>query len=189
MTGCGGDDGVVGVDAATTDGPACRATTADVRGPFHLPGAPTRMVLADAAEPGERLVVSGTVTDASCVPVAGALLDVWQVDRDGAYHGGAVDQFRLRGQLIIDASGRFHIETIRFGNYQQAPGAWRPAHLHFTISHPARRTVTTQLYFAGDQYLPPNDSCTSCASDDPDRVMVLTGSAAAGWTGAVRFVL
>lgn len=193
LAACGGPDGSLALDAAIDgspgDGPACRPTTADVLGPFHLPGAPHRMVLADAGEPGERLALDGSVTDASCAPIAGALLDVWQADRTGAYHGGAADQFRLRGQVMTDASGGFRIETIRPGNYQQAPGLWRPAHLHFTISHPSHRAVSTQLYFAGDPYLPPNDSCTQCTSEDPDRVIALAGSAAAGWTGVVRFVL
>ena len=33
--------------------------------------------------------------------------------------------------------------------------------------------MTTQLYFAGDPYLPPNDSCGSCTSEDPDRQVAL----------------
>jgi protocatechuate 3,4-dioxygenase beta subunit len=191
---CGGTDAEGDLDAAPSDGidpdaTACRATTADVLGPFHQPGAPLRMVLADANEPGERLVVTGSVVDTACAPIAGVLLDVWQADRDGAYHGGTVDQYRLRGRMTTGAGGGFRIETIRPGNYQQAAGLWRPAHLHFTISHQTHRPVTTQVYFAGDPYLPPNDSCTTCTSDDPDRVMALTGSAAAGWAGDLRFVL
>ena len=174
---------------AGPDAAACRVTTADVLGPFYLAGAPSRMQLADAGEPGERLALTGTVVGAGCAPLAGVLLDVWQADKDGAYHGGAADQFRLRGKVTTDASGRFSIDTIRPGNYEQAPGLWRPAHLHFTLSLAGHRQVSTQLYFAGDPYLPPNDSCTACGSDDPDRVIPLAGSAAAGWTGDVTFVL
>jgi catechol 1,2-dioxygenase len=91
--------------------------------------------------------------------------------------------------VTTDADGRFFVDTIRPGNYQQAPGLWRPAHLHFTIRHVDHRAVSTQLYFAGDPYLPPNDSCASCTSDDPDRVIALAGGAAAGWSGDVRFAL
>lgn len=190
VTACGDDVATTPTDAAPgPDGAACRTTTADVLGPFYLAGAPSRMQLADVAEPGERLHLTGTVLGADCAPLAGVLLDVWQADKDGAYHGGATEQFRLRGKITTDADGRFAIETIRPGNYQQAPGLWRPAHLHFTISHAAHRTVSTQLYFAGDPYLPPNDSCSACGSDDPDRVIALAGSAAAGWTGAVTFAL
>ena len=187
---CGSPADPAAVDAsAGPDAAGCRVTTADALGPFFQPGAPARMQLADANEPGERLQMSGVVVGADCAPIAGALLDVWQADRAGDYHGGAVDQFRLRGQVTTDAAGAFAIATIRPGNYEQAPGAWRPAHLHFTISHPGHRPVSTQVYFAGDRYLPPNDSCTSCTSEDPDRVIELTGSAAAGWTGTVRFAL
>ena len=31
----------------------------------------------------------------------------------------------------------------------------------------------TQIYFAGDPYLAPNDSCTTCGSDDPARIIAL----------------
>lgn len=82
----------------------------------------------------------------------------------------------------------FRVETIRPGNYLQGTG-YRPAHIHFTFARAGYRTVTTQVYFAGDPYLAPVDSCGTCGSDDDARIIALTGNAAGGWTGDLRIVL
>ncbi|MDQ2869636.1 MAG: twin-arginine translocation pathway signal protein [Acidobacteriota bacterium] len=151
----------------------CLPTAPDVAGPFYLPGAPRRLSLAAATEPGDRIAIRGRVLSADCrTAVAGALLDVWQADAKGEYHGKD-EQYRLRGQILTGPDGSYEIHSIRPGNYRQANG-WRPAHLHFTVSAPRHQPVTTQLYFRGDPYLAPHDSCGSeCHSDDAHRIVAL----------------
>ena len=194
----GGDDDVL-VDAADTtdalvlpDGAICRATTEDVLGPFHRDGAPSRAMIAAATEPGDRIALDGVVLAADCTtPLVGAALDIWQADSTGNYHepDEAVDApFRLRGQVAAARDGTWAIDTIKPGNYRNGPG-WRPAHIHFIVTHPGYRTLTTQLYFAGDPYLPPNDSCTTCGSDDPARIIPLVARAGGGFTAEFRIVL
>ena len=153
---------------------SCSATSADTQGPFYTPGAPHRVMLAPAGEPGDRLVVRGTVTADDCrTPLAGALLDVWQADAQGAYHYEK-DNYRLRGQILTDKAGAFEFTTVMPGRYQ-LDGGYRPAHIHLTISHPKCQPVTTQLYFQGDPYLAPKDACglDECKSDDPGRIVEL----------------
>jgi catechol 1,2-dioxygenase len=170
-------------NAPDADPSMCRTTTGDARGPFFEDGAPMRTKIADDNEPGERIDLSGQVLADDCTsPVAGALLDVWQADKDGGYHDAGTE-YRLRGQVITDAQGRFMVETIKPGHYENGPGAWRPAHIHFTVTKPGYTPVTTQLYFAGDPYLSPNDGCPGCGSDDTDRIIALSGDAGTGWTG------
>jgi catechol 1,2-dioxygenase len=165
------------------DGGTCVATRGDAMGPFFVAGAPMRMVIADKNEPGERLMLTGRIVGADCVtPLAGVVVDVWQADRDGNYHDAA-EGYRLRGIVTTDATGMFEVETIVPGRYVQGTGP-RPAHVHFTFTHPAHRTLTTQIYFAGDPYLAPEDSCTSCGSDDDERIVERTGDAIAGWAGS-----
>lgn len=179
-------DAVVGVDG----GQACAPTTNDALGPFHADGAPMRMQIAANDEPGERLALTGVVVSAAdcTTPLAGVLLDIWQADRDGNYHDAGTE-FRLRGQILTGADGRFSLDTIRPGNYQLADESWRPAHIHFIVSKPGYTPVTTQLYFAGDPFLPPNDGCTTCGSDDPARIVPLSGDGANGWSGEFQIIL
>ena len=163
---------VTGPDAA---GGTCAPTTPDVIGPFYEAGAPARTLLAAADEPGERLVVAGVVYGPDCEsPLADALLDVWQADVDGNYHAAGETDYRLRATLRTDASGRYELETIMPGRYELADGP-RPAHIHFQVSAPGVSLLTTQLYFEGDPFLAPNDSCgAGCTSDEPDRIVALT---------------
>ncbi len=192
--GCQGDASAV-TDASTLtdarvldDGALCAPTRADLTGPFFEPGAPMRVQIADAAEPGERLVLRGTVRAADCTtPLAGVVVDVWQANRDGDYYP-AGQEYRLRGEVTTDANGEFRVETIRPGNYLLGAG-FRPAHVHFTFTRAGQRTLTTQIYFAGDRYHAPVDSCDTCGSDDALRIVALTGDAAAGWTGDLTIVL
>jgi catechol 1,2-dioxygenase len=163
-------------DAATADAghdhAACRPTSGDVEGPFYRAGAPSRTALVGADEPGEKLLLTGNVLDADCsTPIRGALLDVWQADAAGNYDNLSAD-YRLRAVMASDDGGEFGFETIRPGNYPDA-GGMRPAHIHFTVVHPDYPSLTTQLYFAGDPFLAPNDSCAVCSSGDPTLIITL----------------
>jgi catechol 1,2-dioxygenase len=182
VTGCGGKS------AATPDAPAqgaCFPTRADVLGPYFLAGAPMRMAIADPSEPGERLTLTGRIRGPDCAaPLEGVGIEVWQADRDGNYH--TVD--RLRGRATTLADGMFRVETVRPGNYLQGTG-YRPAHVHFTFARPGYKTLTTQIYFSDDAYLAPVDSCTTCGSDDKERILVLAGNASAGWSGTLEIIL
>ena len=167
-----GPDAARDTGSPDVDAGECLPTGSDIEGPFYEPGAPQRIQLAGADEPGERILIEGTVFEPDCqTPIEGALIDVWQADAEGNYHSGA--NYRLRAQIVTDASGNYRIETIRPGHYLNA-GAFRPAHIHFTITRPGFAPLTTQLYFAGDPYLAPNDSCGVCASDDPTLIMDLS---------------
>lgn len=154
---------------------ACTVTGADIKGPFHQPGAPARTILAGPQESGQRIVIEGRIYGPDCAsPVAQALLDVWHADANGDYHNGT--EYRLRAQMTTDADGFYRFETIRPGHYPLG-NSMRPAHIHFTISKPGYVPVTTQLYFADDPYLKPNDPCGTCNSGDPTLVIALTAGA------------
>ena len=112
--------------AAATPDAACEPTRGDNKGPFYLSGAPRRTVIAGASEPGERLRVEGRVLAADCkTPLTGALVDVWQADASGEYHGKGED-FRLRGQILTNARRRVlvrdrHARALSPGR-RSAPG-------------------------------------------------------------------
>lgn len=191
---CGDSDSAAGPDAGPGpgidgDGGTCSPTTSDVLGPYYRAGAPSRMTIASRTEPGERLWLEGVVVGPDCAPLAGATLDIWQADKDGTYYEpNTGEPFRLRGKLESASDGTWQLDTIRPGNYMLSATAWRPAHIHFTVSHPSFRSVTTQIYFDGDPFLPPNDGCTRCGSDDPARIVPLVAGAT-GLRGQLQLAL
>lgn len=162
---------------------ACLPTESDILGPMYEPGAPRRSTIAGPDEPGERLRIRGTVFGPDCrTPLPKTLLDVWQADAKGNYHD-AGEQYRLRGQILTDARGRYEIDTVRPGGY-----GGRPSHIHLTVSAPGHASLTTQIYFRGDPALD-HDSCgRGCNSDDPHRIIPL-GRRAAGLGGTFDVVL
>lgn len=98
------------------------------------------MVLAGPDEPGERLVLTGTVSASDGeTPVPGVLVYAYHTDLTGRYTkrgdetGNGRRHGRLRGWLVTDERGRYRIDTIRPGGY---PGSTEPAHIHMTVRPP-----------------------------------------------------
>lgn len=128
----------------------CFVTEDNILGPYYKAGAPFDPNLADDLE-GELLLIEGTVYGCDCeTPLASAIVDVWQADSDGAYDNTG---FLLRGKVQTDADGRYSFLTIKPGWYLNG-SQYRPAHIHYKVSHPDGVALTTQLYFEGDPYIP-----------------------------------
>jgi catechol 1,2-dioxygenase len=147
-------------------------TESNVEGPFYIPEAPLLerpyVLPRRDHEPGDTLVFSGSIRSTDGSPLAGAMLDVWQCNGIGEYshfHPG-VPEYNLRGRLVTDDSGRYEFETVvpvpyeipkagATGKLLAALGrhAFRPAHIHFKLSHAGFRPRTTQIYFEGDPWL------------------------------------
>jgi catechol 1,2-dioxygenase len=147
----------------------CRITESDILGPFYRFGAPFRARLAGPDEPGDRLVLTGTVFSSDCrTPLPGALIEVWQANNGGLYDTNKpgnfteTTTFHLRGMLQTSEKGQYEIETIVPGRYPVPPnlpglekyaGLTRPAHIHFRVMESLHIPVTTQLYFKGDPFI------------------------------------
>jgi len=151
---------------------AQRGTKGTIEGPYYLPD---QVRLSSSSElphrPDEKgtpLVLSGQVRDLDGTPLAGAEVDIWHADADGYYSGFApgVPSGNLRGVVVTDSEGRFEIRTVQPAPYQiptdgptgkliAAAGwhPWRPAHLHLMVRADGHRAITTQLYFAGGEWL------------------------------------
>lgn len=127
----------------------CEPTADNIEGPFYKAGAPKRAVLVGPRDPGERLVLTGSVRSTSCAVLAGAVLDIWHADHRGGYDN---DGFGLRGQVVADAQGRWQLDTIVPGRYLNGR-RYRPAHIHVKVRANGAPELTTQLYFADDPYL------------------------------------
>jgi len=157
------------VDALANRKPS-GATESTVLGPFFTDDAPDVEAGASIASPGkgERLAVSGRVTDTAGTPLAGAVLEVWESDGDGVYDTqyAVREHPDCRGRVRTAADGSFAFEAVVPVSYSiptDGPvGAmllrlgrhtFRPAHVHFTVSADGYVPVTTAIYVEGDAYL------------------------------------
>jgi protocatechuate 3,4-dioxygenase, beta subunit len=109
---------------------------------------------------GERIIVTGRVTDEDGRGVPNTLLEIWQANSAGRYihvteiHPAPLDaNFTGAGRTVTDADGRYRFITIKPGAYPWGNhhNAWRPAHIHFSVFGPSFLSrVVTQMYFPGD---------------------------------------
>jgi len=155
----------------------CNITTLDYygEGPFYTPDPPVMVnnILAGENEPGERLILSGQVRNLDCSElIQNTVVDAWHANDAGQYDNAG---FNLRGITYSNSQGFYVFETILPGHYPNA-GSFRPSHIHIKITPPGFDTLTTQLYFEGDEYIPGDAaaSITSGPYDATHRIIPLT---------------
>jgi protocatechuate 3,4-dioxygenase, alpha subunit len=133
-----------------------RATASQTAGPYwHLidfpewadllrPGGP------NAGAVGERIVLTGTITDGAGAVVPDAMVEIWQAGPDGRYDGF----FHGFGRCATDAGGRFRFVTFKPGTVPGPGNATQAPHVAITIfARGLTRGVSTRAYFAGDALL------------------------------------
>jgi protocatechuate 3,4-dioxygenase, beta subunit len=163
-------------------------------------GEPADLTRQHVGEPlGERIIVAGQVLDAAGRPLPGALVEIWQTNAAGRYahewdqHPAPLDpNFTGVGWCLTDAAGAYRFVTIRPGAYpwSNQPGAWRPAHIHFSLFGRAfSQRLITQMYFPGDPLLDHDPIVQSIP--EPARARLVAGFDLAGcapdWALAYRF--
>ena len=109
---------------------------------------------------GERIIVSGLVTDRDGRPVRSALIEIWQANAAGRYvhdgdqHPAPLDpNFTGAGRCLTDDDGVYRFVTVKPGAYpwRNHDNAWRPAHIHLSLFGRAfTNRLVTQMYFPGD---------------------------------------
>ncbi|KOV85162.1 dioxygenase [Nocardia sp. NRRL S-836] len=145
------------------------ATPATVLGPFHVDGSPELGFGGDMSDgvAGTPLYLTGTVRSLDGTPVAGAVLDVWQADADGAYEAQLdVDEARLRAKYRAREDGAYCVRTIAPKGYsipmdgpvgslvgQTGISHFRPAHVHFLLTADGFEPLITHLFQEGAEYL------------------------------------
>ena len=146
-------------------------TVRTIEGPLYISGAPIskgEARLDDGTDDGEVLFMEGQVRDVSGEPIAGAVVDVWHANTMGNYShfDPAQAAFNLRRRIETDKEGRYRFRSIMPSGYACPPGSQtekllqamgrhgnRPAHVHFFVTAPDYRKLTTQINIDGDKYL------------------------------------
>ena len=133
---------------------------------------------------GERIIVTGRVTDGDGRPIRGSLIEIWQANAAGRYihkndqHPAPLDpNFSGAGRCLTDGEGRYRFVTIKPGAYpwKNHDNAWRPAHIHLSLFGEAFRSrLITQMYFPGDPLLEHDPIFQSVPDEKARRRMIST---------------
>jgi protocatechuate 3,4-dioxygenase beta subunit len=115
---------------------------------------------ADGDPLGERIIVTGRVTDSDGRPIRSALIEIWQANAAGRYvhevdqHPAPLDpNFHGAGRCLTDDDGLYRFISVKPGAYpwRNHDNAWRPAHIHLSLFGRAfTNRLVTQMYFPGD---------------------------------------
>lgn len=146
-------------------------TPRTIEGPLYVAGAPESEGLArmdDGSDTqAEVMWLTGQVRDTSGQPIAGAKVEIWHADSKGNYSffDPSQSDYHLRRSIFTDADGRYRARSIIPSGYGCPPDSptqqvldllgrhgQRPAHIHFFISAPGHKHLTTQINLAGDPY-------------------------------------
>lgn len=145
-------------------------TPRTIEGPLYVAGAPVSQGFArldDGSEEkdAEPLFMQGTVYGADGKPVPNATVEVWHANLMGNYSFFDKTQspFNLRRTIVTDARGRYQFRSIVPMGYGCPPDGStqqlldklgrhgrRPAHIHFFVTAPGQRKLTTQINIDGD---------------------------------------
>ena len=133
-------------------------TPPQTEGPFYPDKLPLDtdndlLIINDQITPavGEITWLSGRILNARGEPVRNALVEIWQVDRNGVYlhsdsgNSGRRDRnFQGFGRFITGSTGEYGFRTIKPVPY---PG--RTPHIHFKVKLRGQDPFTTQCYVQG----------------------------------------
>lgn len=145
-------------------------TPRTIEGPLYVEGAPTFQTetrMDDGNTPGQGMWLHGQVRDENGQPIAGALVDIWHADTKGGYSffDTTQSELNLRRKVLTDENGYYFARSIVPSGYGCPPEGSsmkvlnllgrhgnRPAHIHYFVSKPGRKHLTTQINLAGDEY-------------------------------------
>ena len=148
-------------------------TPRTIEGPLYVAGAPesvgfARMDDGSESDTLDTLFIEGVVKDTEGNIIEGAKVEVWHANGLGTYSffDKRQSDFNLRRTIIADADGHYVAQTTMPVGYGCPPEGTtqallnklgrhgnRPSHVHYFVSAPGYRKLTTQFNIEGDQYL------------------------------------
>ena len=138
-------------------------TARQTEGPFYPDKLPLDtdndlVIVNDSITPavGEITHLSGRVLSPTGAPINNALVEIWQVDNNGAYIHTKGDLGKTRdknfqgfGRFLTGTDGAYYFRTIKPVSYPA-----RTRHIHVKVKKGGKELLVTQCYVKGD---PGND--------------------------------
>lgn len=177
------------VGLSLVESSACsRANTASVENPATPPW---KITVGPENEPGERLIVSGTIyAPEGATPTPGINLIVYQTDATGHYspsEAGNNRTTRLHGVMQTNGEGRYEFRTIKPAPY---PGRTNPAHIHAYVSGPGYPEYwIDEFLFEGDPYITAEMTQKFSGKGKQSSILKLTRDPNGTWRGARDIVI
>ncbi|WP_136065780.1 catechol 1,2-dioxygenase [Modicisalibacter radicis] len=159
------------MDAADEQARLDGGTPRTIEGPLYVAGAPVaegEARMDDGSDTdAEVMWLTGQVRDTHGDPVPGAQVEIWHADSKGNYSffDPSQSDYNLRRTILADAEGRYRVRSIIPSGYGVPPESpteqvlsalgrhgQRPAHIHYFVSAPGHKHLTTQINLAGDKY-------------------------------------
>lgn len=177
--------GAMGLSIPGAFAGALQRTPAQTAGPFYPNKLPLDtdndlLVVNDGITPavGEIVHLGGRILDATGSPIRNALVEIWQVDNNGAYihtgsaNGGRRDgNFQGFGRFLTGSSGEYYFRTIKPVPYGDSQFR-RTRHIHYAVHVKGRDRFTTQCYVKGEP-LNAQDGVLNGISDPAARESVI----------------
>lgn len=148
-------------------------TPRTIEGPLYVAGAPesvgfARMDDGSESDHVDTLIIEGKVTDTEGNMIPNAKVEIWHANSLGNYSffDKSQSDFNLRRTIFTDADGKYTALTTMPVGYGCPPEGTtqfvldklgrhgnRPSHVHYFVSAPGYRKLTTQFNIEGDKYL------------------------------------
>ena len=148
-------------------------TPRTIEGPLYVAGAPesvgfARMDDGSESDTLDTLYIEGVVKDTEGNVIEGAKVEIWHANGLGTYSffDKRQSEFNLRRTILADKAGHYLAQTTMPVGYGCPPQGTtqallnklgrhgnRPSHVHYFVSAPGYRKLTTQFNIEGDQYL------------------------------------
>lgn len=158
------------MDAADKKSGFSGGTPRAIEGPLYVEGAPLSEGYVDMSEdqPGEPMELTGVVKDVNGRAISGAIVDIWHASNTGGYShfDPSLGKFVFRRRIRTGDDGIYKVKSIVPVGYAVPPSGategimdklgrhgHRPAHIHFFVSAPGYKHLTTQINIDGDEYL------------------------------------
>lgn len=148
-------------------------TPRTIEGPLYVAGAPetvgfARMDDGSESDKIDTLIIEGIVRDADSQIIENAKVEMWHANSMGNYSffDKSQSEFNLRRTILTNTEGQYTALTTMPVGYGCPPEGTtqavlnklgrhgnRPSHVHYFVSAPGFRKLTTQFNIEGDKYL------------------------------------